>query len=249
MASSPFGCNQNSLFGKQNKKSTAAAPPEAVELIADPCQVITAVIPFGTKQAPNIRKTMHENITHDGQRIFIYRQVNGWTNISLESTETAPKLTADPITALKTAWREFNSCPFVSAVNIKWKGQNNVLGYDDIDHMETQFVPLPTGDESDEPKKTDGEVIFDTINEVKDKLVAMDTKISYLTDVIDSIYKMAKDKNGESSSNQLVESGSSSTSPLADGLIHRAHEADLTPTTVDTAMPKRNGNGKRRASL
>ena len=50
--------------------------------------------------AAPIRQHMHANVTHDGQRIFIFRQVNGWTNISLDSTDTSPKLTCDPITVL-----------------------------------------------------------------------------------------------------------------------------------------------------
>ena len=61
MSSSPFGCNRKNLFSNKAKE---AAPPETVTLIADKSQVITAIIPFSTKQAANIRAHMHANVTY-----------------------------------------------------------------------------------------------------------------------------------------------------------------------------------------
>jgi hypothetical protein len=107
-----------------------------------------------------------ETVLNDGQRIFIFRQVNGWTNISLESTENAPKLTCHPITALITAWKEFSTCPAVSEVIIKWKGSDDRLTYDDIAGMESQFLPLPEATGDDTPDKTDAEVLFEAISDL-----------------------------------------------------------------------------------
>lgn len=191
MSSSPFACNANNLFASKAKGKAAVAPPEAVELIADKSQIITAIIPFGTKQAANIRKHMHENIIYEGQRIFIFRQVNGWTTISLDSTEASPKLTIDPITALKIAWREFNSCPFVNPLTIKWKGSPTVLGFDDIDLMEPQFTPLPTadvGNDNNGVNKTDGEVIYDAIDALIKKVDLLEVKLTHVVDVVDQTY-------------------------------------------------------------
>ena len=196
--SSPFACNANNLFGNKAKGKSAAAPAEPVELIADKkYQVITAIIPFGTRQAANIRKHMHENVTHEGQRIFVFRQMNGWTTIALDSTETAPKLTVNPIVALKTAWREFSACPFIDPLTIKWKDSSTVLTYDDIDLMETQFDPLPDCDPDTTTGKnvTDGEVIYDAITAVDKKVVALDTKLAHCVDILDQLYYLVTKAN------------------------------------------------------
>jgi hypothetical protein len=98
-----------------------------------------------------------------------------------------------------------------------------VLGYDDIDLMETKFVALPTGEDSDpvDGNKTDGEVIYTAINEIKNKLEVMDAKVSYITNVIDNIYKMIKNKKGETSAIHLAELGSSSLTALSLSVISR----------------------------
>ena len=67
--SSPFACNKKDLFGSKAKKE--AAPAEPVTIIADKCQVITAVIPFNTKNAAAIRQWMHAHVLHNGQKIFL----------------------------------------------------------------------------------------------------------------------------------------------------------------------------------
>lgn len=237
--SSPFACNANNLFASKAKGKAAVAPPEAVELIADKSQVITALIPFGTKQAANIRKHMHENITHEGQRIFIFRQVNGWTTIALDSTEAVPKLTVDPIIALKIAWREFNACPFVNPLTIKWKGSPNVLGYDDIDLMETQFTPLPTAEEVTDntvANKTDGEVIYDAIEALTKKVDSLELKLAHVVDVVDQIYYHFN-KPVESTSDV----GETSASPAKDKGASSSTDIEMDAPSTETVANKRKG--------
>ena len=196
MSSSPFAFSsqRGNLFGSKSKGKDKA-PPEDVTLVASKSQVITAIIPFGTKNAQAIRQHMHQNIVTEtdpkGQRIFIFRQVNGWTNIHLESTEEKPKLTCDPITVLKIAWREFSACPQVGTLKIKWENSDATLAYDDIDGMETQFEPLP--DESDEPSvpaKTDAEMIYDKVEQVEAKVDELNGKFTHVADSLDKIYSM-----------------------------------------------------------
>ena len=202
MSASPFAVNKKDLFSGKAKPKPESYPPEPVTLIADKCQVITAMIPFGTRRSAEIRQHMHSNIKMDGNRIFIFRSVNGWTNISLDSTESTPKLTCDPIHTLKQAWREFNDCPAVSDVSIKWKGSDVVLGYDDIDMMEAQFVPLPAGDPSSDDgsatgtTKTDAEVLYDMMKSMDDMMTKQqaaiaefDTKLVHIISVTEGLAK------------------------------------------------------------
>ena len=228
MASNPFDCNQKkSAFGSP-AKAKAVIPRESVMLVADKNQIITAIVPYNSPQAAAIRQHMHSNITVDGQRVFIFRPVNGWTNIALNSTAESPKLTADPITVLKLAHTKFSECPSVSSVSIKWAGSEDVLTYEDIDHMETMFNPLP---ESQAPvaegqAKTEGEFLMDKLNEldkkVDDKLDAIDVKMAYLNNVLGRIAEATTKDAGVNSTDtpatesnrgkKRKESGSSSTS-------------------------------------
>jgi hypothetical protein len=192
---SPFGCNKKNLFGNPAKDKGA---PEPVILVAEKNSVITGIIPYGTKQANNIRSWMHANVvTTDGARIFIYRSINGWTNISLESTESAPKLTCDPVTTLITAWREFNKCPAVGTLQIKWKGSDTVLGFDDIANMESEFEPVPEPSGSNEEEvgtsKTDAEILQDMVaaqssllDDQSKVLEKLDTKLAHLIAMAES---------------------------------------------------------------
>ena len=190
-SSSVFGCNKQSsnLFkgGKLSKEKTAA--PEPVILIADKNQVITAIIPFNTPMAASIRQHMHTTVLNDGQKIFIYRSVNGWTNIALDSSEAAPKLTCDPVTTLIKAWTEFNKCPQVSNITIKWKGSEQALSYDDIAGMEAEFVALPEGtgdaDNHGESSKSDAEVLGDMVSALGDQ---MGNQMSTLSTNIDECH-------------------------------------------------------------
>ena len=140
---------------------------------------------------------MHNNVTQNGQKIFIYRNVNGWTNISLDASANVPKLTCDPITTLITAWREFTNCAAVSTVKIKWHNSDTELDYDDIAGMETQFESLP--DPTNDPEaaasasKTEAEVLFDMIQATDKKIDDCVTKLAYIVDAVDKIARSASD--------------------------------------------------------
>ena len=196
--SNPFGCNQKNLFGNKAKPNVAKVP-EPVTIEVEKNQVVSATLPYGTPLAAPIRQHMHANVTVDSQRLFIYRSVNGWTNIALDSTDSAPKLTGDPITVVTTAYREFNACPHVSTVNLKWKGTDTLLSFDAIAGMESQFVPLPENTSDDSAaggSKTDAEVLYDFAEDNQRKMVEMGTdvdecktKLTYLVQAIDKIFK------------------------------------------------------------
>lgn len=211
MSSSPFNCNQKNLFSSTFKAKEKSSPPEPVVLIADPNSIITVEIPYGTKNAPTIRAHMHSNIvTTDNKRVFIYRQMNGWTNIHLDSTEACPKLTMDPIHTLKLAWREFTDCPQVSTVTIRWKDGTVVNGYDGIDDMDGQFTALPeptdSADATPTTTQTDAEVLHDALMQVMRKVESMEQHItdmsakyeSAINSVLTSRDSIAKQTTGTS---------------------------------------------------
>ena len=197
MASSPFGCNQKNLFGTKAKGKENVAP-EPVSLVADKqFSVIDAVIPFSTKQAATIRSWMHNNVLFDGQKIFIFRSINGWTNIALDSTENAPKLTCNPHAALKIAYDQFMACNAVSEVTIKWKGGTDKIARSEIDNMEFDALPDQNPDGNEDAaggSKTDAEVLYDLIetnskktDDVEKKLDEMAIKLNYIVEAIDRI--------------------------------------------------------------
>ena len=239
MASSPFGCNSNNLFGQMSKKLSAAAPAEPVLLIADPMQFITAVIPYSTKQAANIRKHMHENVLHEGQKIFIFRQGNGWTSIALESTAEVPKLTCEPTMALKIAWREFNNCLHVSTVTIKWKGSDQEIGFDGIDGMQPTFLALPESADEAEANKPDAEVIFDILTDLQEKSTTIDTKLAHLTTTVESLYKLIKSDRGEGSSNDPLNGRASKKGPTIVQVSEDEEEVVAQEPTTGKAQRKR----------
>ena len=196
MSSSPFGCNaKKSSFGN-SLKGKEVIPREPVTLVADKNQIITALIPYNSKQAAPIRLHMHSNILIDGQRVFIFRTINGWTNVSLESTESNPKLTADPITVLKLAHTKFSECPAVSTVTIKWAGSDEILTYEDIDQMEAKFDKLPDPQPDADPvsNKGDADYLMDKLNEVDKKV---DDKILELGKKIDEVAGQMMSEFGE----------------------------------------------------
>ena len=211
--SSPFGCNsqpKNSLF-KAKLAGKQVVPPEDVTLVIDKSQVITAIIPFQTKQAAAIRTHMHQNILDNGGKIFLYRSVNGWTNIALDSTESAPKLTSDPITTLKTALREFNACTAVDQVIMKWKVTDKVVAEEELDGMESMFDALPDSTaDTDEPHtgdKTDAEMLSDTLDQLDRKVDSLDLKIGHVISMLEKAHRgtsdnpldVEKDNNAEAS--------------------------------------------------
>lgn len=200
--SSPFGCNQKNTIGSAfSGKAKETAPPEPVIIVVDKSQVVTAIIPFGTKHAAAIRSHMHGNILIDGQKCFIYRNMNGWTNIGLESTATAPRLTFDPITVLKKAVPEFDACPFVSTVTIKWTDGTTINGYDAIDGLDGMFDPLPVADESPQDmtdtRKTDGEILHECLVEMDKKVDTVDGKLAHVVSVVDKLYKSLVDDDSD----------------------------------------------------
>lgn len=96
-----------------------------------------------------------------------------------------------------TAWREFNSCPHVRNVIIKWKGSSEVLEYDDIaNKMESQFEPLPEATDEDAqggsgPSKTDAEIMTDMIDangkaiaKMSDKLEEVSVKLVHIESMV-----------------------------------------------------------------
>ena len=209
MASSPFGCNpKKSVFGNKTVLDKQAAP-EAVLLLADKSQVITAMIPYNSANAAKIRACMHENVQFDGHKIFIYRAINGWSNIALDSTAEAPKLTCDPITALKSAWTAFAACPQVGKLTIRWKGEDKDLNYDDIDGMEGKFDALP--DESPAPpaqsvdNKTDAEYLMEKLNVIEKKIELVDMKHANLVELMEQfINREAERSSGSTSTSALT---------------------------------------------
>ena len=246
MSSSAFGCNaKKSLLGN-SLKAKEVIPREPVVLVANKNQIITAIIPYNSKQAAAIRQHMHTNIVIDSQRVFLFRTVNGWTTVALDSTETNPKLTADPITVLKLAHTKFSECPSVSSVTIKWAGTEDVKTYEDIDQMEPMFTPLP---ESQDPvaegqAKTEGEFLMDKLNEVDKKV---DDKILELGNKIDEVAGQMMSEFGEK-----MESFSGRMDELIDSLHSNAGasiSSGQTPTTESRHKKRARKGGEASASL
>ena len=231
--SSPFGCNsapKNSLF-KSKLAGKQVIPPEDVTLVIDKSQVITAIIPFQTKQAAAIRAHMHQNIIDNGQKIFLYRGVNGWTNIALDSSESAPKLTCDPITTLKIAHREFNACTSVNNVIMKWKITDQVVTEEELDGMESAFEPLPdAATDPNEPhgnEKTDAEVLAETLDQLERKVDSLDLKIGHVISILEKNYRGTSDNPLQVEDNNAEASGS---------------KDPVTPTTATAKRVRKNNN-------
>ena len=243
MASNPFDCNQKkSAFGSP-AKAKAVIPRESVTLVADKNQIITAIIPYNSPQAAPIRQHMHSNITIDGQRVFIFRPVNGWTNIALNSTAENPKLTADPITVLKLAHTKFSECSAVSTVTIKWAGSDEVLNYEDIDNMEPMFIPLPESQGPVAEAKTEGEFLMDKLNEVDKKV---DDKILGLDKKIDEVAGQMMREFGDK-----MESLSGKMDELIDSIHNNAVApiCSVTPTTESRPKKRARKGGDPSGSL
>lgn len=144
MNTNPFAVNTKPSPFTPGKKLIS---PEPVELIADTNQIVTAVVPFNTPAAPAIRAAMHNQIlTPENTKCFIFRPTNGWTNIALDSTGEAPKLTSEPKYLLKVAWRSFQDCQAVSNVTMRLR-DGTPFQFDDIDmlHFEdlSVFAAVP----------------------------------------------------------------------------------------------------------
>ena len=235
MSSSAFGCNaKKSLLGN-SLKAKEVIPREPVVLVANKNQIITAIIPYNSKQAAAIRQHMHTNIVIDSQRVFLFRTVNGWTTVALDSTETNPKLTADPITVLKLAFTKFSECTAVSTVTIKWEGSDEILTYEDIDHMETKFdkLPDPQPDADNVNIKGDADYLMDKLNEVDKKV---DDKILELGKKIDEVAGQMMREFGDKME---------SLSGRMDELIDSIHSIEVAP--IGSVTPTTNSRPKKRS--
>ena len=234
MSSSAFGCNaKKSLLGN-SLKAKEVIPREPVVLVANKNQIITAIIPYNSKQAAAIRQHMHTNIVIDSQRVFLFRTVNGWTTVALDSTETNPKLTADPITVLKLAFTKFSECTAVSTVTIKWAGTDENLTYEDIDQMETKFDKLPDAQPDADPvtNKGDADYLMDKLNEVDKKV---DDKILELGKKIDEVAGQMMREFGDKME---------SFSGRMDELIDSIHSTEVAP--IGSVTPTTNSRPKKR---
>ena len=245
MSSSAFGCNaKKSLLGN-SLKAKEVIPREPVVLVANKNQIITAIIPYNSKQAAAIRQHMHTNIVIDSQRVFLFRTVNGWTTVALDSTETNPKLTADPITVLKLAFTKFSECTAVSTVTIKWEGSDENLSYEDIDHMETKFdkLPDPQPDADNVNIKGDADYLMDKLNEVDKKV---DDKILELGKKIDEVAGQMMREFGEK-----MESLSGKMDELIDSIHNNAVApiCSVTPTTESRPKKRARKGGDPSGSL
>lgn len=125
-----------------NPKAPSKIAPEPVTILCDEHQVVYAIIPYQTPAAGTIRAHMHEHCKHDGKKLFIFRNENGWSTIDLASKPNDPKLTAGPQFVLKVAYQAFSSCATVSTVTLKHKGTGAEFNYDDIDSMTFDDLPV-----------------------------------------------------------------------------------------------------------
>ena len=128
--------------GGYNPKAPSKLVPEPVGIHCDEHQVVYAMIPYQTPAAGAIRAHMHEHCKHDGKKLFVFRNENGWSTIDLASKPDDPKLTAGPHFVLKVAYQAFSNCAAVSAVTLKHKGTGTEFNYDDIDSMAFEDLPV-----------------------------------------------------------------------------------------------------------
>ena len=208
-SASPFDVNRRDSFVRASPTRKQSAP-ESVRLTAQLCGIICALIPFQTSKAKAIREWMHANVlTPDDERnrVFIYRQNNGWTNISLKSTAAAPDLTLDPVTTLKIAHAKFNECPDVSDVTIMMEGSNTPITYEQID--EIQFLPLPAPSADNGgvagpsgTHRTDADTIIDkvdavasNIDKVADEVKQMKAQVLFIVDTLSKTKAEAEEKD------------------------------------------------------
>ena len=200
---SPFASPNRTLFGAKAKDKPKHSP-ENIQFVVDKNQIVTAMIPFGTHQAQNIRQHMHQHVlTADGAKVFIFRQSNGWTNVDLQSTATSPKITATPTTVLKIAFAKFSECKEVGTISWKWSHDSTIYGQTDIDNIDAQLIELPAGDEEAtlNEAKTDGEMIYDKVVNVEDKVDALSIQATHIIESINKLYRIiAADPHGPSTS-------------------------------------------------
>ena len=119
-----------------------ASPPENVTADFALTQVVTLGQPYNTPKAANIRAFVAARLlNNDNQRLFLFRKETGntWTNIALDSTPAAPKLTAPPAEIGRKLETILASCPDVNQVIMRGPDGQSVSA-EDVSNI--QFTPL-----------------------------------------------------------------------------------------------------------
>ena len=182
----PNSATNTHLFGSANAKNSFSSPnskpkspPEAVECTFYHNQILVLKIPFSTARAAEIRNYMHTNIlTDDGNKIFLFRQGSGWTNVSLDSTASHPKVTCDPTFALHRVLT-FKNCPAVSTVTIKNGITGELVTTDEeiesiaFETLESNITDTDNSNEASSSGKTDAEHIMEHINIVREQVAVI----------------------------------------------------------------------------
>jgi hypothetical protein len=136
-----------SMFNGGSNANNGPAPqgprtgPEAVQIQVFVSQIVKALIPYNTPRSKNIRMwLMNYCLNESNERVFIFRQPSGWTNVSLSSTPHVPAITCNPVRAVELASSMEQHCPDVSTVTII-NESNQVMTIEQVRVM--QFHPLP----------------------------------------------------------------------------------------------------------
>ena len=98
-----------------------AAPLERIRAHVSKSQIVAMTLPFQTPRAKNVRDFVHARLlTATNQKIFFWRREmnNMWTNIALDSSPQAPKLTAPPVDAATALMTILPQCADVSGVDL-----------------------------------------------------------------------------------------------------------------------------------
>ena len=99
-------------------RATVTSPPEEVSAEFSLEQVVTLNIPFGTAHAAGIRNVVSSRLLNEkNARVFVFRsQPVSWSNIALDSTATAPKITCPPAEIASKLMTILGACASVSKV-------------------------------------------------------------------------------------------------------------------------------------
>ena len=135
-----------SMFNGGSNANNGSAPqgprtgPEAVQIQVFVSQIVKALIPYNTPRSKNIRMwLMNYCLNESNERVFIFRQPSGWTNVALSSTPHAPAITCNPVRAAELALVMEQHRPDVSTVTII-NEQNQVMTIEQVRAM--QFHPM-----------------------------------------------------------------------------------------------------------
>ena len=108
------------ISGHKKFGAKPSGPAEPVTIKASTNQVVHLKMPYLTPRAGEIRSAVNFKVlTDQGTRIYFFNPADEtWTNISLESTEANPVLSAPPVEAVEKAYNVLSRCPAVSKVTI-----------------------------------------------------------------------------------------------------------------------------------